>query len=191
MYHSIPVLAGIYSNVVAYLCVSYYVSVCLCVCVGKELVVVPEVPRVNLPELCSTLRESLPPPSSSSPPPPPPPSSNSSSRSETHHPPLKRARLPDSPEKAPLIQHTPPTHSSKHCLRTSPQVRRSPRKLKSSSSSTVGLSSPPCCCADGISWKNVPHSVYDLLSKCLDLNPKTRMSADQALKHCFITEQLK
>jgi len=35
---------------------------------------------------------------------------------------------------------------------------------------------------------SVPESAYDLLEKCLDLNPKARISADAALKHPFFNE---
>ena len=35
------------------------------------------------------------------------------------------------------------------------------------------------------SWENVPESAYELLYRCLDLNPATRITADQALSHPF------
>lgn len=36
-----------------------------------------------------------------------------------------------------------------------------------------------------ISWANIPDSAYDLLKKLLDMNPFTRITADQALQHEF------
>lgn len=38
-----------------------------------------------------------------------------------------------------------------------------------------------------ISWANIPDSAYDLLKKLLDMNPFTRITADQALQHEFFS----
>lgn len=38
------------------------------------------------------------------------------------------------------------------------------------------------------SWRHVPDSAYDLLSRLLDLNPFTRITAEEALKHPFFTD---
>ena len=35
------------------------------------------------------------------------------------------------------------------------------------------------------SWENVPDSAYDLLYRCLELNPLQRITAEQALLHPF------
>ena len=40
------------------------------------------------------------------------------------------------------------------------------------------------------SWRSVPDSAFDLLSRLLDLNPHSRITADQALKHPFLTASL-
>ena len=36
-------------------------------------------------------------------------------------------------------------------------------------------------------WPTVPDSAYDLLDRLLDLNPATRISAEEALNHEFFT----
>ena len=40
------------------------------------------------------------------------------------------------------------------------------------------------------SWGHVPESAYDLLHRCLDLDPSTRSTAAEALEHPFITGNL-
>jgi len=37
-------------------------------------------------------------------------------------------------------------------------------------------------------WRCVPDSAFDLLSRLLDLNPYTRISAEDAIRHPFFTE---
>ena len=39
-------------------------------------------------------------------------------------------------------------------------------------------------------WGKVPESAYDLLQRCLDLSPFTRITATEALQHPFITDNL-
>ena len=40
---------------------------------------------------------------------------------------------------------------------------------------------------DSGGWDNVPLDAYDLLHRLLDLNPYTRITADEALKHPFFS----
>lgn len=38
------------------------------------------------------------------------------------------------------------------------------------------------------SWRHVPNFAFDLLEKLLDLNPYTRITAEEALKHQFFKD---
>jgi len=38
------------------------------------------------------------------------------------------------------------------------------------------------------SWRHVPNSAFELLEKLLDVNPYTRISAEDALKHRFFID---
>ena len=40
------------------------------------------------------------------------------------------------------------------------------------------------------SWKNIPKSAFDLLYRLLDLNPVTRITAEDALQEPFFTESI-
>lgn len=42
------------------------------------------------------------------------------------------------------------------------------------------------CCS--CSWNQVTDSAYELMSRCLDLNPQTRITAEQGLQHPFLTD---
>ena len=44
------------------------------------------------------------------------------------------------------------------------------------------------CGSDSDSWNQVPDSAYDLLHRCLDLNPATRITANLALQHSFMVD---
>lgn len=48
-----------------------------------------------------------------------------------------------------------------------------------------------CHCYCGSCSRYVPNSAYDLLERCLDLNPKSRITASQALSHQFLINGLK
>ena len=77
-------------------------------------------------------------------------------------------------------------------------VRRSPRKqsLRSKviSGGSSSLDTGSRCYSEGgsgsdsDSWNQVPDSAYDLLYRCLDLNPATRITAELALQHSFMVD---
>ena len=80
-------------------------------------------------------------------------------------------------------------------------VRRSPRKSSQRAKSLNVHSKDHGCdgeedpCkddrgseSDSESWNQVPDSAYDLLYKCLDLNPDTRITAELALQHTFTVD---
>ena len=78
-------------------------------------------------------------------------------------------------------------------------VRRSPRrqslrdKLISGGSSSgletgSGYDSEGGSGSDSESWNQVPDSAYNLLYRCLDLNPATRITAELALQHSFMVD---
>ena len=77
-------------------------------------------------------------------------------------------------------------------------VRRSPRKqsLRSKliSGGSSSLDTGSMCNSEGgsgsdsDSWNQVPDSAYDLLYRCLDLNPATRITAELALQHNFMVD---
>ncbi len=90
---------------------------------------------------------------------------------------------------------TPP--SDKHKLRRSP--RKTPRTSSLTSTTTHTIEAPqiPDVAPDAKSPNKssdsyqFPDSVYDLLYRCLDLNPQTRTTAEGALKHEFLTDRHK
>lgn len=78
----------------------------------------------------------------------------------------------------------------------SPQRRKSPRKFilaspisnpksPTISSTTKSHDSKEACDLASL-WEKIPDSAYDLLYKCLELNPSERITAQQALQHPFL-----
>ena len=152
----------------------------------------PEVvPVMNLKTLCSTLRANSSSSSSTS------RTVQSSSRRgerDTQPAPPKRTKCSSNREKGPgpsnNLTPPPPPRAS---------IGRSPRKQSLrdkliSGGSTSGLETGSGYDGDGGSgsdsefWNQVPDSAYDLLYRCLDLNPATRITAELALQHSFMVD---
>ena len=128
---------------------------------------VPEVPAMDLKSLCSTLR---------------------STSSRSAHSRRDRETQPAPNKRAKKSCNTDTTLNG-------PNIRKSPRKLsqKEGSHYDGGDSCRDCesdsrMATDSDSWNQVPDSAYDLLVKCLDLNPATRITAELALQHSFTVD---
>lgn len=144
---------------------------------GKELVCVPEVEPLNLRELCVRLRAPL-------------SLHRQSSDGDFELSPVKKKR----PCNGDL---TPSDH--KHLSSgTRPPNRKFPKRITTTMSNSVSHSKSDRSTASinphfipevQESWDNVPDSAFDLLYRCLDLNPATRITAEVALQHPFIANQ--
>ena len=156
----------------------------LFIAAGKSLVCEPEVvPVMDLKTLCSTLR------------------ANSSSLSSRTARKSEREAQPASPKRTKCLSNREREHghtTNTPSLRTF--VRRSPRKQSlrdklireglSSLDTGSEYDSESGCGSDidSDSWNHVPDSSYDLLYRCLDLNPATRITAELALQHSFMVD---
>ena len=69
----------------------------------------------------------------------------------------------------------PVSETSENCSRDQTRKETFPQHLDGSR----------CSCDCGSCSEYVPRSAYDLLEKCLDLNPETRITANEALNHPF------
>lgn len=133
---------------------------------GKSLVCVPEVPAMDLKFLLSKLR---------------------ATSSKT--PQSKRDR-----ETQPAPSKRPKRTGNEEITNTTTSLRRSPRKQSqrdnsyNSSSNNLCKDSSGGSASDSDCWNQVPDCAYDLLYKCLDLNPATRITAELALQHSFIVD---
>ena len=160
---------------------------------------------MDLKALCSTLRASLSSSSSSSlsstskpaqlgsrrgekdAQPTPPKRTKRSSIREREHGPSCNNNLTPPP---------PPPASARASTRSSPRIQSLRGKLISGCGGAAagGLESGSGHDSDGgsgsdsDSWDQIPDSAYDLLYRCLDLNPATRITADLALQHSFIVD---
>ena len=128
----------------------------------------------------------------------------------THNTTSLDAAQPPSKRNRPTPGGGCPPMSSPSCryqLR-SPQQRKSPRQLTQrnspksnpppqiSESPAVTLISPSSCSSptEGVggevakSWQSLPESAFDLLERCLELNPLRRLSAAEALQHPFLAD---
>ena len=149
----------------------------------------PEViPVMDLKTLCSTLRANKSTSSSTS-----RTTQSSSRRGERDTQPASPKRTKRSSNREKELDSPSRTTS----LPPRATVRRSPRKQSlrdklisgvSSSSAGSGNDSDGGSGSDSESWNKIPDSAYDLLYRCLDLNPATRITAELALQHSFIVD---
>ena len=166
---------------------------------GKELVCGQQIDAVDLRKLCRTHRSKLhdhlltqqqqqh--------------NSKNSSEAPHHQPPSKRNRLTSavgaqpttslpcryklrSPQTCKIsrrtqISHTAPVYSS--------------LSLDTSSSPTSSGCQSGCQSLAGIvaSWRDLPEAAFDLLEKCLELNPASRVTAQEALQHPFLADTVR
>ena len=144
---------------------------------GKELICVPEVEPVDLRELCVRLRTPL-------------ILHRQSPDSDFEPSPVKKKRLCNGD-----LTPSDHRHSSSG---TRPPNRKCPRRSTNAMSNSVShdksekstvSTSPHFIPEVQDSWDNVPDSAFDLLYRCLDLNPATRITAEVALQHSFIVNQ--
>ena len=157
--------------------------------VGKELVCVPEVHQVNLKHLCQSLRFST----------------HQPSHSEDCQGPAKKVRLcngaPGTPNEG-VERHSTAVRSSGRrkdsahlsAVTSNTSPGRSPKGRGRKSREEGEQESHADLGTNGKtnveeSWDNVPESAYELLYRCLDLNPVTRITAEQALSHPFTTNR--
>ena len=172
---------------------------------GKELVCGQQIEAIDLTELCRALRRTLHSHLRQS-----HKQQSSHSHGNNKHstdtlPPSKKSRLADSG-----VASSVTTIPCRYELR-SPQRRKSPRKqaqtsprpssksvtgCSSSSTVSVGQStsvSVSVCSKMNVrevirSWESLPDSVFDLLYRCLELNPSKRITAQEALQHPFLAD---
>lgn len=130
--------------------------------VGKELIIVPDTPSVDLKTLCESLRAS----------------SNSSNTSK----PSKKPRLSNG-RTTMALKGTNTTETAIEMMSLVKLPREERNKHNKDKPSTTGN----CEAYNGLG--TVPDCAYDLLQHCLDLNPVTRITAEQALSHSFIVNR--
>ena len=135
---------------------------------------------MDLKKLCSDLRATI---TSSD-------TTTTTSCDQRHHPDSSTRRKPGSKDWNGPEHRDQESHSSP-CKRSRLNSRSRTRSLEPAvqTQSSIGPASIAECHSG--SWDQVPESVYDLMLKCLDLNPLTRISAEQALCHEFLTEKPK
>ena len=150
---------------------------------GKELTTSPEIPACNLRTLCQSLRASL----------------VSQDHCETRHSPVNHVdiRSPDAAKPGSCTDDLLMTCSKRLKLDedTPTKPNGTPTTIaqqcskESVHSGCHGSSAGHVHCTIAV-WGEVPQSAYDLLHRCLDLDPFTRITATEALKHPFMADKL-
>jgi hypothetical protein len=87
-----------------------------------------------------------------------------------------------------LKEKTKARFLSEGCHPMSEKPEDCPRDQTGSATSREHLDGSRCVCDCGWCPEYVPISTYDLLERCLDLNPATRITASEALKHPFLRD---
>ena len=164
---------------------------CLFCAAGKELVCGQHVDPVDMRELCRNLRSKLLLQQQQQ-----PSTVNPAPTEIVTQPPSKKNRLNTN---GGCVVPTTSSPSCRYQLR-SPQQRKSPRQLSrhnnsqspttTTPSSSSSSSSPTDNDGDSVvkSWQSLPESAFDLLERCLELNPLRRVSAKDALQHPFLAD---
>ena len=143
---------------------------------------VPDVQPINLKELCVRLRAPLSHP-------------RQSPDSDFEPSPVKKMRLCNGESNPTDHRHSssgskPP---NRKCPRRGTNPLGSDAFHTKSDRSAGSLSSTNSSSQESTevqpSWDDLPDSAFNLLYRCLDLNPATRITADEALKHPFIINQ--
>jgi len=89
----------------------------------------------------------------------------------------------NSVEVAPMVTHSLCNKCiqrvNKQCVKLSGKRILALRKLSSTDATTI---------KEDTRWTTAPDEAYDLLKRCLDLNPLTRITANDALRHPFLKD---
>ena len=147
---------------------------------GKELSASPEIPACNLRTLCQSLRASL-----------VSQDLNDARQSPVHH-------------RSPLAKQdscNDDLHKGACTKRLKLAVEDTPTKPNGTTTTIAtqqcskegvhsGCHGVASCHGTIAVWGEVPQSAYDLLHRCLDLDPFTRITATEALKHPFMADKL-
>jgi hypothetical protein len=110
---------------------------------------------------------------------PPPKRTKHSNDREREHGPLNNLTSPPPP---------PPRVSPRRQSLRGRLISRGGAAAASGLESGSGCDSDSGSGSDSDCWNQIPDSAYDLLYRCLDLNPATRITAELALQHSFMVD---
>ena len=145
---------------------------------GKRLICNPDIPPLNLKELCSSLRAGL-------------PSGEGRGHSDDQTA-ADMGKVPWASAHGESDEKEEEERSRDLCVgptkkrKTSSKTRTKPPESAShprDHHEEIGAGSREGSLSSSSSWNQVPESAYDLLHACLDLNLFTRITAEQALSH--------